>query len=76
LNDATLDLNSCLGNNDGNFEWDGQQFSLTANNISLSIENGQPILKAELRDQNNSPVSASINLAERIENQDGEFVFI
>lgn len=91
--EASIDLNSCIGNNCGNlsfahylqhvrsnrhpgsFEWEGGDFAESAEDISLEIEDDQPILRAKLNPPEGDPIDADINLAERISNQDGNFVF-
>ncbi|KAF5006432.1 hypothetical protein FDECE_7192 [Fusarium decemcellulare] len=77
-NESTLDLDYYLGNKDGYFEWDGNNFSGSAvtESISLKIdENGQPILSAELNPIDGDPQEANVNLAERIGNDSGTLVF-
>ncbi|KAI9052069.1 hypothetical protein LZ554_004322 [Drepanopeziza brunnea f. sp. 'monogermtubi'] len=77
--EAELDLNDCIGNQDGRFEWGGQGFSDSGQNFSFSIEGGEadlPILRGELSNVEGEPVACDINLSERIENRDGELVFV
>lgn len=61
----------------GKFEWGGENFSHSAENVSFSIEGGAsvPVLRADLRTVDGQLVHGDINLAERIENQNGVFVF-
>jgi len=61
----------------GQFQWDGENFSHSAQNVSFSIEGGGevPVLRAELQNMDGEWVAHDVNLAERIENQNGEFVF-
>lgn len=61
----------------GYFAWGGQNFSHTAEDISLSIEGDAsvPVLRAGLRDMEGNLVHRDINLAERISNEDGRLVF-
>ncbi|KAF2144538.1 uncharacterized protein K452DRAFT_284861 [Aplosporella prunicola CBS 121167] len=75
--DADLDLNRCIGNIDGHFQWGAQGFSESARNISFHIEGGAnvPVLRAELRDQHGNWQARDINLAERIQNRNGHFHF-
>ncbi|KAK1828814.1 CVNH domain-containing protein [Podospora conica] len=77
LVDAELDLNSVLGNNDGNFEWGAGDFAGSAEEITFSIEGGDgvPILRANLRNCEGELIHRDVNLSERIGNQDGQFVF-
>ncbi|KAK4184014.1 cyanovirin-n family protein [Podospora australis] len=74
--DAEFDLNQAIGNNDGNFEWGGNDFAGSAENISFDIEgDGVPILRAELRDMEGNLQARDLNLAERIGNNGGSFHF-
>ena len=52
-------------------------FSETAGNVHFRIEgDGEvPVLRAELQNVDGRPVPADINLSERIENDNGNFVF-
>lgn len=69
-------LTARLGNI-GQFQWSGENFTNTAEAVSLSVGNsGQPILKAKLKDRKQSPRDAEVNLSERIENQNGKWVFL
>ncbi|EKD17170.1 uncharacterized protein L3040_005392 [Drepanopeziza brunnea f. sp. 'multigermtubi'] len=80
--EAELDLDNCIGNQDGRFEWGGQGFSDSGQNFSFGIEGGEggedglPILRGELSNVEGEPVACDINLSERIENRDGELVFV
>lgn len=63
----------------GQFQWDGQNFSDSADNVEFNLEGDEddqvPILRAELQPVEGEPIAADINLAERIANIDGEFKF-
>ena len=52
-------------------------FSKTAENIHFAIEGGAsvPVLRARLRKLDGSYVDSDVNLAERIKNVDGRFVY-
>ncbi|TGZ82086.1 Cyanovirin-N [Ascodesmis nigricans] len=78
LVDAEINLDEFIGNNDGNFEWGGENFSQSAENISFSIEGGGevPVLRADLRDCEGNYHHRDINLSERVENIDGRFEFL
>ncbi|KAI5854963.1 Cyanovirin-N [Tricharina praecox] len=78
LNETQIDLDQFIGNNNGHFQWDGEGFSGSASNVHFSIEGGGevPVLRANLRDENGEEKSADINLAERVQNHNGEFVFV
>ncbi|CAN8101571.1 unnamed protein product [Discula destructiva] len=75
LQDAEMDLNCCIGNQDGSFQWGGENFSETAQDVRLDIEAGQPILRANLRTLEDSYEPRDINLTERIANRDGRLCF-
>lgn len=74
--ESELDLNSCLGNNNGRFEWGGRDFSGSAENITFTVEGDAqvPILRARLQGSNDSSDS-DVNLAERIGNDNGSLSF-
>ncbi|KAL4905242.1 hypothetical protein BDW74DRAFT_153285 [Aspergillus multicolor] len=76
--DAEFDLNRILGNNNGHFEWDGADFSHSAEDIVFDIEGGEsvPVLRAQLRNEDGDAVWADVNLAERIGNDNGSFVVV
>lgn len=61
----------------GSFEWGGEGFSGSADDIELSIEGDDnvPILRAKLSNGDGEEVEADINLSERIGNNDGSFHF-
>ncbi|TID25826.1 cyanovirin-n family protein [Venturia nashicola] len=75
--DAEIDLDQLIGNDNGNFYWGGSGFSGSCQNCSFSIEGADavPVLRAELRDQEGNFQARDINLAERIGNNNGQFVF-
>ncbi|KAI5866315.1 CVNH domain-containing protein [Durotheca rogersii] len=75
--DAEIDLNNFIGNDDGRFQWGGENFSESAEDIHFGIEGGAsvPVLRARLRRVDGEFSDADINLGERVENQDGEFIF-
>ncbi|KAE8152430.1 Cyanovirin-N [Aspergillus avenaceus] len=77
LVDAEIDLNQHLGNNDGSFEWDGTDFSETADDVSFEIEgDGEvPVLRAKLKNGEGEDVDADVNLSERIINDNGSFSY-
>ncbi|TQV90940.1 Cyanovirin-N [Cordyceps javanica] len=74
--ESELDLNTCLGNSNGRFEWGGRDFSGSAENITFSVEGDAqvPILRARLRGGDDSS-DADVNLAERIGNDNGSLSF-
>ncbi|EMD67444.1 hypothetical protein GGP41_007340 [Bipolaris sorokiniana] len=76
-NDSEIDLNSCIGNDNGHFTWDGEGFAHSADNIHFALEGDGdvPVLRASLRDADGNEESRDINLGERITNEDGHFRF-
>ncbi|KAF8243636.1 Cyanovirin-N [Wilcoxina mikolae CBS 423.85] len=77
LCDSEISLDKVLGNDDGRFQWDGEGFSGSAENVRFAIEGGGavPVLRADLRDSEGNLCAADVNLAERIQNCDGQFTF-
>ncbi|RMJ27898.1 CVNH [Aspergillus sp. HF37] len=76
LCDASIDLNEVIGNNEGSFEWEGQNFSEYARDVSFSIEDDStPMLRAVLGVREDEWNESEINLAESIQNYRGRFVF-
>lgn len=61
----------------GHFQWDGENFTGSAQNISFSIEGGGavPVLRAELQNAEGHYQGADVNLSERVENVNGNLVF-
>lgn len=61
----------------GSFEWEGENFAESAEDISFAIEgDGEvPVLRALLLNGDGEPVEDDINLSERVFNRNGEFVF-
>ena len=64
---ATLDLDRCLGNDDGAFAWGGVNFSRSARNVTLLF----PLLTAELRDTHGRWRDAEVDVSPRVENVNG-----
>ncbi|PLN78752.1 Cyanovirin-N [Aspergillus taichungensis] len=75
--ESTIDLDQYIGNDEGRFVWDGENFSDSAENVHFAIEGGAdvPVLRAQLPTSDGQLVDADLNLGERIDNRDGEFVF-
>lgn len=61
----------------GSFEWGGQNFSDTAEEVSFELEGDDnlPILRAKLANSEGERLDADVNLAERIGNDNGTFSF-
>ncbi|KAK1590486.1 CVNH domain-containing protein [Colletotrichum navitas] len=75
--DAEYNLNECLGNSNGSFEWGGSNFAQSAEDIHFSIEGdaGVPVLRARLFNVEGQPIDCNVNLSERIGNDNGCFCF-
>ncbi|KAJ5317587.1 hypothetical protein N7508_002095 [Penicillium antarcticum] len=74
----TLLLDSCLGDERGEFAWGGSEFTEDAYNIRFNAHEGasdQPILRAELRDSAGRFHEKDKNLSERIKNVHGRFEY-
>ncbi|KAM5345103.1 hypothetical protein ACJ41O_010965 [Fusarium nematophilum] len=76
--DSTLDLNYYIGNNDGAFQWGGENYADSAGDISFSIEGDDsvPVLRATLNNVDGDGVDADLNLAEAIGNDNGVLVYV
>ncbi|KAI9375893.1 Cyanovirin-N [Aspergillus egyptiacus] len=74
----TMNLDDVLGNDNGSFAWDWVNFSHSAQDIRLERQGRDkiPILYAKLRNAKGQWVDASVNLGERIANDEGEFKFV
>jgi hypothetical protein len=59
----------------GHFQWDGVNFSESAEDVHFAIEGGGevPVLRARLANVNGEYQDADVNLSERIINVDGQF---
>ncbi|KAJ4366764.1 hypothetical protein N0V83_007289 [Neocucurbitaria cava] len=76
-NDAEIDLNHHIGNDNGNFVWDGQGFAGSAENVHFTVEgDGEvPVLRATLFDAEGNGQDRDLNLSERIGNNNGNFEY-
>ena len=80
-NNGMLAMPSFLGetithHQKGSFEWGGENFSHSAEDITFAVEGGgAPILRAGLRNLDGNLEYRDINLAERVGNNDGSFYF-
>ncbi|TDZ34327.1 Cyanovirin-N-like protein [Colletotrichum trifolii] len=76
-NDVEVNLNDFLGNDNGSFQWGGQGFSNSAEDIHFTLEGDDnvPILRARLFNLEGEAVDADVNLSERVGNDNGNFVF-
>ncbi|CAI6030301.1 unnamed protein product [Clonostachys chloroleuca] len=74
--ESRINLDDFIGNNNGNFEWGGVNFSGSAEDIRFELEgDGQPILRARLGDVEGNLHDRDINLSERIGNDNGNLRF-
>ncbi|EFQ93700.1 hypothetical protein CFE70_001556 [Pyrenophora teres f. teres 0-1] len=76
-NDSEIDLNQCVGNDNGHFCWDAENFSQSAENIHFALEGDGdvPVLRATLKDAEGNGQERDLNLGERISNENGNFQF-
>ncbi|OGM46109.1 cyanovirin-N [Aspergillus bombycis] len=76
--ESEINLDDFLGNNDGSFEWDGENFSGSAENVRFEIEgDGEvPVLRADLFNESGEAVGSDVNLSERVINENGHFAFV
>ncbi len=68
---STIDLNGYIGNIDGNFKWGSEKFTLTASEFSLS----DAILNGKLKKKDGTLNDSSIDLDQRIKNDNGELKY-
>ncbi|KAK6826760.1 hypothetical protein RU639_004498 [Aspergillus parasiticus] len=75
--DAHIDLNRHIGNEDGRFVWHGENWFASAVDVEFRFEGADnvPVLRALLRNRGGQLVPADINLGERLINVDGHFDF-
>ncbi|OJJ42866.1 hypothetical protein ASPZODRAFT_137010 [Penicilliopsis zonata CBS 506.65] len=75
---ARFDLNTCIGNNNGRFHWNGHDFTSSASQIHLTLEGNDraPILHAQLNDRHGSQQSASLNLGDCLKNVNGKLEYM
>ena len=60
----------------GHFQWGGENFTESAENIRLSLEgpDSVPMLHAALKNSRGQLVDAEVNLSEHIGNRDASFL--
>ncbi|EER29394.1 hypothetical protein D8B26_008124 [Coccidioides posadasii str. Silveira] len=74
-NHSEMDLDNCLGDDNGNFQWGGRNFHSHAHNIIFHPDEGVahvPVLRADL---DGGSKQSNVNLGERIGNVNGHLVF-
>ncbi|OJD35282.1 glutamine-serine-proline rich protein [Diplodia corticola] len=69
-----VQLDPVLGNADGSFHVEGRDFSKSARNVGLKVENGSAILHASLRKMDGSWQDAAFNLDVIVANRNGSLV--
>ncbi|ODM20065.1 hypothetical protein SI65_05051 [Aspergillus cristatus] len=70
---SQIKLDEALGNQDGRFSWNGQNFSNTARNVRLGMEGKrEPVLHAELQDDSGEYRESEARLGEHVGNIDGQ----
>ncbi|KAG0199887.1 hypothetical protein BGX28_006912 [Mortierella sp. GBA30] len=73
---SELNLDDIIGNNNGNFEWSGENYSKSANDIRLQLSYDEsPKLEAQLQTKEGESRGSYILLDHRIENEDGRLIF-
>jgi hypothetical protein len=65
-----MDLNHWLGNNDGVFDWQGENFNSTAKDLRLE----DATLSARLQTRENTWLEASVDLSHHLTNEDGHLM--
>ncbi|PVH95569.1 CNVH-domain-containing protein [Periconia macrospinosa] len=75
--DAEFNLDEVLGNQEGQIHWDGVNFSQSVDNVEFHIEGGGsvPVLRCFCRTSDGQEFARDVNLAERIKNDNGSFVY-
>ncbi|KAK7422749.1 hypothetical protein QQZ08_009373 [Neonectria magnoliae] len=75
--DSQLDLNYYIGNDNGSFQWGGENFADSAQDISFELEGDDnvPILRATLGNLDGDGVACDLNLSERIGNDNGVLIY-
>ncbi|CAI6336430.1 unnamed protein product [Periconia digitata] len=75
--DAEFNLNDVLGNDEGRIHWDGVNFADSVENVEFHIEGGGevPVLRCFCRDSEGEEFARDVNLAERIQNENGRFIY-
>ncbi|KAK8117592.1 cyanovirin-N [Apiospora kogelbergensis] len=73
--DAEINLNDHIGNENGRFCWDSNGFSESSEGIWCSIEGTGPVcvLRGRLRNADGELCECDLNLSERLGNNDGNF---
>ena len=74
-NPTSINLDRCIENRDGKLTWGGPNFSQTCVNIKLDDTGNNMLLNANCKKINGNLIPASINLDQRIDNQDGRLVY-
>jgi hypothetical protein len=69
--ESGLDLNEYLGNDNGQFQWGGKDFSKSARNLKME---GKGVLTGELQRVDGSWNKTTIDLDKHISNNDGKLV--
>lgn len=61
----------------GHIHWDGVNFSQSVENVEFHIEGGGavPVLRCFCRNSQGEEFARDVNLAERIQNNNGSFVY-
>lgn len=68
---STLNLDHRIGNDDGSFTESMQDFSLSAEDITLAHDDTTMTIKADLKKKDGTKVAASLLIHEKIVNKKG-----
>ncbi|KKY22557.1 putative glutamine-serine-proline rich [Diplodia seriata] len=71
---SSVRLDPVLGNADGSFHVEGRDFSKSARDVSLKVENGSTILHASLRRKDGAWQETALNLDVIVANRNGSLV--
>ena len=76
-NESKITLDDFIGNENGNLVWGGENFSQTCKDVELvkDYKKYGPILKCNAKKTNGLWIPVSLNLNERIANNDGVLTF-
>ncbi|KAF9324397.1 hypothetical protein BG006_000555 [Podila minutissima] len=76
--ESSLDLDTIIGNDDGYFSWEGENFSMSAADpVTIKVASDSVLLRTDLRKANGDwRQGETLELSERIENLDGQLSFV
>ncbi|KAM0425870.1 hypothetical protein ACHAPT_008808 [Fusarium lateritium] len=76
--EAEFDLDTVIGVENGGFIWGGTNFTESADGIFFGLEGdeGLPVLRATINNEDGEQTSADIDLSEYISNNGGVFEYV